>query len=149
MEKCHSNSVYSPTGEPMPFVVYFDTDPEPEQCQRAERAVAHLEKLELAALVAESHKFYKWIVLYTVSVCHIYYATRLLEYFKARGLLQFKQQVNNVTRQNKTRYLVMFSLGPHVFSQTYNSIRELKADTGRKPSQIKPKLTRHLLCQKV
>lgn len=73
----------------MPFVVHFDSDPEPEQSQRAERVIAHLEQLEDAALVAESHKFYKWIVLHTVSVFHIYYATRLLEYFKARGLLQF------------------------------------------------------------
>ena len=97
MEKCHSNIVYNPTGETMPFVVHFDTDPEPEQCQRVGRAIAHLEKLEHAALVAESHKFYKWIVLYTVSVCHIHYATRLLQYFHARGLLQCKQRVNKVT----------------------------------------------------
>ena len=101
MEKCHSSSVYNPTGETMPFVVHFDTDPEPEQSRRAERAIAHLEKLEDATLVAESHKFYKWIVLYTVSVCHIHYAERLLKYFHGRGLLKCKQRVNNVTRQNR------------------------------------------------
>ena len=149
LEKCRSASVYSPLGEPVKFVVHFDSDPMPEQQVRAARAIAHLETLNEHDLTAESHKFYKWIVLYTVSVCHIHYTVALLEFFHGKGMLRCKQRVNNVTRQDKTRYLVVFSLGDHVFSQTYNSIRELKADTGRKPSQIKPQLTEYLLCQKM
>ena len=148
-EKCHSRSVYNPLDEPVWFVVHFDTEPKPEQEERAARVVAHLEPLDKDALVAESHKFFKWIVMYTVSVCHIHYAEALLRFFHGKGLLRCKQRVNNEIRQSKTRYLVVFSLGDHVFSQTYNSIRELKADTGRKPSQIKPQLTQHLLCEKM
>jgi hypothetical protein len=49
-----------------------------------------------------------------------------------------------VQKQQKKRYLVMFDLNDKVVTQTYNSIREVKADTGKKPSQIKPELMQEL-----
>ena len=37
-------------------------------------------------------------------------------------------------------------MGGHTFTTTYNSIREIKADTGRKPSQIKRQNTKDVVC---
>jgi len=55
--------------------------------------------------------------------------------------------VINPQKQMKERYLVLFSMNGHVFTKTYNSIRELKADTGKKPSQILCKPTKSLICK--
>ena len=49
--------------------------------------------------------------------------------------------------QRKQRYLVMFTMNGHVFTKTYNSIRELRADTGKKPSQIRSKPTSEVICK--
>lgn len=88
-------------------------------------------------------------MLYHISWINLLYAETLLDYFHSKDLILCKRQVNNETKHRKKRYLVVFTLGDLVFSQTYNSIRELKADTGRKPSQIRPKLTQHLLCSRI
>ena len=141
--------IYNPTPEPMNFMIHYDNETTTQQYRRADLVTAHLERLSRHELVAESHKFYKWVVLYHTSWVNLLYAERLLQYFKSKELLKCKQQVNNHTKQRKKRYLVVFTLGEHVFSQTYNSIRELKADTGRKPSQIKPTLLKHLMCTKI
>jgi hypothetical protein len=72
-------------------------------------------------------------------------------YFHSRRFLTHKKEVNNVQKQQVSRYLVIFTMASaereHVFSKTYNSIRELKADTGKKPSQIKCHATKQLFCR--
>ena len=46
----------------------------------------------------------------------------------------------------KHRYLVVFSMGNQVFAKRYNSIRELKCDTGKRPSQIQ-RCTKDMTCE--
>jgi hypothetical protein len=40
---------------------------------------------------------------------------------------------------------VLFTIGDKAFTRTYNSIRELKADTGRRPNQLEQSAGRLLL----
>ena len=75
------------------------------------------------------------------------YAEHLLDYFHDKGLLQHKQEVNNPVKQQTKRYLVIFTMNGHVFAKTYNSIRELRSDTGKKPSQIRCLPTDEMLCK--
>ena len=149
IECSYCRYIYNPTPEPMRFTIHYDNEATGEQERRAAAVIAHLEQLKPEELVQESHHFYMWIVLYHISWINILYAETLLDYFHSKDLIMCKQQVNNEIKQRKKRYLQVFTLGDLVFSQTYNSIRELKADTGRKPSQIKPALTQHLLCSRI
>ena len=98
-----------------------------------------------AQLIQESEEFFKYTVMFHVSPAFLHYAERLLRFFQSQGLLTFKQSINTVTKQQKQRYLVMFNLNGKVVTQTYNSIRELKADTGKRPCQLKPGLTLAML----
>eukprot|EP01048_Picozoa_sp_COSAG05_P024356 COSAG05_NODE_5692_length_1114_cov_1.437438_3_plen_162_part_00 len=142
----HCSSIYNPLNESMKFIVTFDGDTSEQQAQ-AERAIAHLDTLSTESLVEESIAFFKWLILYPVTDCHQCYATVLLNYFHSRDMLLNKQSVINPQKQMKERYLVLFSMNGHVFTKTYNSIRELKADTGKKPSQILCKPTNSLICK--
>ena len=76
--------------------------------------------------------------------------THLLEFFHSKGLLKGKKTIHNPVKQMKGRYLVVFTMGngdkQHTFAKVYNSIRELKTDTGKKPSQIKRKDLQGLSC---
>ena len=98
-------------------------------------------------MIEESICFFKWVVLYHTTDANLLYAEQLLDYFHSRGLLLHKQEVNNPVKQQTQRYLVIFTMKDHVFSKTYNSIRELRADTGTKPSQIKCLPTNEMLCK--
>ena len=139
--------VYNPI-ESTSFTVHFDTvDGVSEQNQRAERVITHLSALEHEALLEESIRFFKWVVLYHTTECNLLYAERLLEFFHQRGLLLPKKQVNNSVKQKTERYLVIFSMKEHVFAKIYHSIREIVADTGKKPSQIQRLRTEQMLCK--
>jgi hypothetical protein len=87
------------------------------------------------------------VVLYHTTECNLLYAERLLEFFHQRGLLLTKKQVNNSVKQKTERYLVIFSMKEHVFAKIYHSIREIVADTGKKPSQIQRLRTEQMLCK--
>ena len=145
MQVCRASQVYNPHRTKIPFVLHFDTDSTVEQESLALKAIAHLSKMGRAQLIQESEEFFKYIVMFHVSPTFLHYADRLLRFFQSQGLLTFKQSINTVQKQQKQRYLVMFNLNGKVVTQTYNSIRELKADTGKKPSQIKPELTKDKL----
>ena len=139
--------VYNPI-ESTSFTVHFDTvDGVGEQNQRAERVITHLSALDHEALLEESIRFFKWVVLYHTTECNLLYAERLLEFFHQRGLLLPKKQVNNSVKQKTERYLVIFSMKEHVFAKIYHSIREIVADTGKKPSQIQRLRTEQMLCK--
>lgn len=139
--------VYNPI-ETTPFTVFFErADSLKEQEQRAERVIAHLSALPPSEMLEESVRFFKWIVLYKMSECNLLYAERLLTFFHGRGLLTAKQQVQNPVKQKTERYLVIYSMNDHTFAKTYNSIREIVADTGKKPAQIQRLRTDHLLCK--
>ena len=131
-----------------PFVVF---DHEAEQQQRAKRVIAYLEALQPDQLIEQSIQFFKWIVLYHTTECNLDYAERLLKFFHSQGFLQQKSLVNSRKKQRTERYMVVFTMvspvREHVFCKTYNSIRELKADTGKKPSQITCKPTSELICE--
>jgi len=146
LQATHPRSIYNPLPEPMKFIVTFDGDTTEEQA-RATRVIAHLDTLSTELLVEESITFFKWLILYPVTDCHQCYASVLLGYFHSRDMLLNKQSVINPQKQMKERYLVLFSMNGHVFTKTYNSIRELKADTGKKPSQILCKPTKSLICK--
>jgi len=139
--------IYNPL-EHTSFTVHFNPEEgKREQQARAQRVIAHLDTLQESELVEQSIRFYKWIVLYHTTDSNFNYAQRLLTYFHGRGLLQCKQQVNNDVKQCTQRYLVIFTMKEHVFAKTYNSIRELRADTGKKPSQIQCLPTNQLMCK--
>ena len=140
--------VYDPVDKHTPFSVHFDTsEGKAEQGQRAKRVIAHLSRLSEEQLIEESICFFKWVVLYHTTDANLLYAEQLLDYFHSRGLLLHTQEVNNPVKQQTQRYLVIFTMKDHVFSKTYNSIRELRADTGTKPSQIKCLPTNEMLCK--
>ena len=107
----------------------------------------HLKTLDQTALVEESIKFFKWIILCHISLSNLKYAKLLLQFFHEQGLLQHKQSVTNVQKQKTQRYLVMFTMNGHVFTKIYSSIRELRADTGKKPSQIRCQPTKEVFCK--
>ena len=132
--------VYDPTTIPRDsakFVVYFDHDARAEQLRKADRVIQHLEALAEPDLKEESAQFFKWLVLHHLSSCNTDYAQALLKHFHSNGLLKGKLSVNNPVKQLKHRYLVVFSMGSQTFAKRYNSIRELKTDTGKRPSQIR------------
>ena len=142
MQSCRY--VYDPTCDNEKFVIYFDQNARKLQGQRSQRVIAHLETLEQDDLNEESVLFFKWLVMHHLSSCNCFYAQNLLEFFHSKGLLKGKKTVDNPVKQLKGRYLVVFSMGKgdkqHTFAKIYNSIRELKVDTGKKPSEIKRKV---------
>eukprot|EP01048_Picozoa_sp_COSAG05_P015682 COSAG05_NODE_1921_length_3832_cov_2.327083_3_plen_172_part_00 len=145
MQVYKAKDIYNPISSSK-FIVNFDLDSS-EQEQRAMFVIAHLKTLTQEALVEESIKFFKWIILCDVTLCNLKYATMLLEFFHKQGMLLHKQSVNNVKKQQTQRYLVMFSMNGHIFTKTYSSIRELRADTGKKPSQIQCMPTEEVFCK--
>ena len=132
--------VYDPTTTPRDsarFCVFFDNEESAHTHQRSDRVIEHLKSLDDNALKEESALFFKWLVLHHLSSCNRDYADALLQFFHSSGLLIGKSSVDNPVKQMKHRYLVVFSMGSQVFAKRYNSIRELKIDTGKRPSQIK------------
>lgn len=141
--------IYDPTTQPRDtakFVVYFDENEKEIQQMRAQRVVNHLNTLKDTELKEESAMFFKWLVLHHVSSCNTHYASTLLDHFHSLGLLKGKQTIDNPVKQLKHRYLVVFSMGNQVFAKRYNSIRELKCDTGKRPSQIQ-RCTKDMTCE--
>ena len=144
MESCAY--FYDPTDPDAKFILYFDQDPTQEQSERAAKVIAHLKSLDHEDLASESIQFFRWLVQHHLSLEHQHYSQTLLDYFHSNGLLELKQSVVNPVKQLKRRYCVVYSMGGHTFTTTYNSIREIKADTGRKPSQIKRQKTKDVMC---
>ena len=141
--------VYDPTSDPRDsrkFVVYFDDDERKIQEKRAQRVIAHLKSLPEDELKEESALFFMWLVRHHLSCCNRHYAHALLQHVHSEGLLKGKRTVDNPVKQLKHRYLVVFSMGSQVFVKRYNSIRELKIDTGKRPSQIQ-RCTTDMTCQ--
>ena len=141
--------VYDPTTEPRDqtkFIIYFDENERKIQEKRAQRVIAYLDSLAEDVLKEESALFFKWLVMHHLSICNRHYAHALLQYFHIQGLLKGKETIDNPVKQLKHRYLVVFSMGSQVFVKRYNSIRELKCDTGKRPSQIQ-RCTTDMICQ--
>ena len=124
MEAC--SYFYDPTNEDAEFILYFDQDSKQDQSERAEKVIAHLQSLNDEALKEESVQFFKWLVMHRLSLEHKHYCELLLDYFHSRGLLTMKSGVVNPVKQLKARYCVMYTMGGHTFSRTYNSIREIQ-----------------------
>ena len=137
---------YDPTDEHSQFILYFDQDAKEELTDRAAKVIAYLESLDDEALKEQSVQFFKWLVMHHLSLEHKHYSQLLLNYFHSKGLLTMKTSVENPVKQLKTRYCVMYTMGEHTFTRTYNSIRELKVDTGKKPSQIKRQKMKDVVC---
>jgi len=145
MQVDRAKDIYNPI-ETSKYIIDFELD-STEQTDRAARVIEYLETLNQAALVDESVKFFKWIILSHITRTNLNYAKLLLKFFHENGMLLHKRRVNNVQKQQTQRYLVMFTMNGHVFTKTYNSIRELRADTGKKPSQIQCHPTNELFCK--
>ena len=144
MEMC--TGFYDPTDEHPQFVLYFDQDAKYELTSRAGKVIVYLESLDDEALKEQSVQFFKWLVMHHLSLEHKHYCQMLLDYFHSKGLLTMKTSVDNPVKQLKARYCVMYTMGGHTFTRTYNSIRELKVDTGKKPSQIKRQKMKDVVC---
>ena len=138
---------YDPTDPDGGFTLFFDQDAKREQIEKAAKVISYLESLNHEALAEESILFFKWLVLHRLSLEHEHYGQALLDFFHSKGLLKGKKTVDNPVKQLKPRYLVVFTMDGHTFARTYNSIREIKADTGKKPSQIKRQPTKDLICE--
>jgi hypothetical protein len=117
------NYIYDPTTTPRDrtkFVIYFETkDCILSQQKRAHNVVEHLDSLKVDAerLLDESARFFKWLILHNVSTCNLEYSRILLSFFHSKGLLLGKSTVDNPIKQLKHRYLVVFSMGKHVFAK--------------------------------
>ena len=148
MQACHH--FYDPTEAEPQFVVCFEQDERHEHKKRAGKVIAHLKSLDVDVLAEQSVLFFKWIVLHRLSPEFQPYTGALLGFFHSKGLLTGKKTVINPVKQLKGRYLVMYTMGhgdkQHTFARTYNSIRELKTDTGKKPSQIKRQKIKDVMC---
>ena len=144
MESC--SYFYDPTDPNAGFILYFDQDAKQEQSKRAIKVIAHLESLDHEALKEESIQFFRWLVQHHLSLEHQHYSQTLLDYFHSKGLLELKTSVVNPKKQLKRRYCVVYTMGGHTFATAYNSIREIKVDTGKKPSQIKRQNTKDVMC---
>ena len=144
MEAC--NYFYDPTESNAQFVLYFDQDGPQEHKAHAAKVIAHLETLPQEELNEQSVLFFKWIVLHRLSPEFQPYAAALLSFFHSRDLLTCKSSVVNPIKQLKSRYLVIYTMRGHTFARTYNSIREIKTDTGKKPSQIKRQNIKEVMC---
>ena len=68
MQTERSNDIYNPL-ETSKFIVNFELDFR-EQTLRAERVIAHLNTVDQEALVDESIKFFKWIILFDIALCN-------------------------------------------------------------------------------
>jgi hypothetical protein len=147
MESC--NYFYDPTDDNAQFILNFDQDTTHELSDRAAKVIAHLTQLDQEALKEESVQFFKWLVVHNLSLEHKHYSQLLLEFFHSKGLLHLKHSVANPVKQLKARYCVMYTMGGHTFARSYNSIREIKVDTGRKPSQIKRQKMEDVICSSV
>ena len=88
MEAC--NYFYDPTDENAQFIVYFDQDSKQDQSERAEKVIAHLESLDVEALKEESVQFFKWLVMFRLSLEHKHYCQLLLDIFHSKDLLTMK-----------------------------------------------------------
>ena len=66
------------------------------------------------------------------------YLTRLLDYFHLIGLLKFKKQVYNDSKQSIVRHMVVFKTvdGRVICKKKYSSINQLSQDCGCKTSSI-------------
>ena len=133
MRVTHKSNLYDPL-KLLSFRVFFDNEDE-DQAEKAHKVVSHLQTLETDALVAESKKIFQWIVQHNVQT-HLVYATVLLEFFHSKELLVHKKQVVTEAKQDKSRYVVIYDMDGKVFSKIYNSVREIREDTGKKPSKI-------------
>ena len=133
---CSLKELYDPLNQ-LTFKIIFDNDLNEKECQKtkSEKVVEFLESLSSDDLQAESVKFYKWIIMFSVDT-HKQYAEHLLVYFHSKGLLLNKKVLVTQTKQSKQRYLVIYDVNGQVFSKVYNSIREIREDTGKKPSRI-------------
>ena len=137
---------YDPTDENAGFIVYFDQDEKYELGVRAARVISHLESLDHEALKEESCQFFKWLVIHRPSLENQHYCRMLLDFFHSKDLLNMKSSVDNPVKQLKPRYCVVYTMGGHTFCRTCNSIREIRVDTGKKPSQIKRQNTQDVVC---
>jgi hypothetical protein len=137
--------IYNPVNPEQKFLVVFEGRLDVGQAERAAGVIAYLDTLDAEALRDEAHRFYIWSVIHHVSIYNLRYAELLLDYFHGRGLLTCKRCVNAEQKQSRQRYQVLFTIGDKAFTRTYNSIRELKADTGRRPNQLEQSAGRLLL----
>ena len=138
---------YDPTDENTEFILYFDQDEKQELGDRAGKVIAHLESLvDDEALNEESCQFFKWLVIHRPSLEYQHYCRMLLDFFHSKDLLTMKYSVDNPVKQLKPRYCVIYTMGGYTFCRIYNSIREIRVDTGKKPSQIKRQNTQDVVC---
>lgn len=123
--------MYNPLGLIKGHKVFFSTiQSYAYQDGMAAQVTQYLDTLTVSQLKVESVKFYKWIVVRQPGLEMERYATALLQYFHGKGLLLAKQTVRRCIKHRQPKYLVHFTIGDEQFSQLYNSIREIREDTG-------------------
>jgi hypothetical protein len=133
MKGCHRTNLYDPLDQ-LTFTL-FEENRNAKQEVAAKKVKAYLDSLDLQQLQHESGKFYEWIVVWNVD-SHVTYAQSLLDYFHSKDMLLQKKEVQTLPKQDKSRYVVIYDMNGKVFSKVYNSVREIREDTGKKPSKI-------------
>ena len=132
MEVSKKTNLYDPLNV-LSFTL-FDDD-KANQDESASKVKEHLEGLSSEDLQQQSSEFFQWIVKHNID-SHVVYAQHLLDYFHSKNLLLTKKEVQTFKKQDKSRYVVIYDMNGKVFSKIYNSIREIREDTGKKPSKI-------------
>jgi hypothetical protein len=140
-----TQNVYNPIGIIRTHKVFFSTkDNLAYVAQLVDQTLQFLNTLSLQQLKLQSVKFFKWLVVGDTNNLEKY-AQDLLDYFHSRGLLMNKTTLHPIQRQSKQRYVVLYKIGDECFSQTYNSIREIKEDTGLRGRKFHKKKTSQIM----
>ena len=132
MKNLRHSQLYNPLGLIKKHAVHFDTETlHAYEGNLIAQTVQYLETLTYEQLKMQSVRLFKWLVVHQPTNLQLY-AMELLEYFHTKGLLLNKHNICKVEKHHQPKYLVVYTIGDDVFTQQYNSIREIRDDTGLK-----------------
>ena len=135
MQTCHKDDLYDPL-KLLSFTIDFSTSANDEPLViAANKTIEHLSHLDDIKLLTQAYLFMKWLIVYNVS-SHAKYAQMLLDFFHSRNLLLHKKSIVTEKKQSKPKYVVIYNMPDNVFSKMYSSVREMREDTGKKPSVL-------------
>ena len=130
MKNLRHSQLYNPLGLIKKHAVHFDTETlHAYEGTLVTQTVQYLETLTYEQLKMQSVRLFKWLVVHQPTNLQLY-AMELLEYFHTKGLLLNKHNICKVEKHHQPKYLVVYTIGDNVFTQQYNSIREIRDDTG-------------------
>lgn len=145
MKKLRHSQLYNPLGLIRQHQVYFNTESlDAYEGRLVAQTIQYLNGLTCEQLKRQSVQLFKWLVVHQPTTLQIY-ATELLEYFHTKGLLLNKHSICKIVKHHQPKYLVVYTIEDGVFTQQYNSIREIRDDTGLKGRKFISNKTTNIL----